>query len=206
MEIELKYTIGEEFLIERIFADDQIVSIKDENTEEEIPMEAVFYDTADQKLRNKGYAYRIRREGDDYVATLKWGGAATDGMHKRQELNISLGADPEMIQPNLSLFSQDEEAGCMIEEIGDEPLVPLMVIKYLRKQVRLDTGKSISMLSADVGYVRAGGKEAPICEMEIELYSGDETDMSELGDRIAAKYNLKPENTSKFKRGLNLLK
>ncbi|MDD6042318.1 MAG: CYTH domain-containing protein [Eubacteriaceae bacterium] len=206
MEIELKYTIGEEFLIERIFADDQIVSIKDENTEEEIPMEAVFYDTADQKIRNKGYAYRIRREGDDYVATLKWGGAATDGMHKRQELNISLGADPEMIQPNLSLFSQDEEAGCMIEEIGDEPLVPLMEIKYLRKQVRLDTGKSISMLSADVGYVRAGGKEAPICEMEIELYSGDETDMSELGDRIAAKYNLKPENTSKFKRGLNLLK
>ena len=48
-------------------------------------------------------------------------------------------------------------------------------------------------------------KVAPISEMEIELYSGEEEDMKALGDDVAEKYGLIAENTSKFKRGLDLM-
>ena len=47
--------------------------------------------------------------------------------------------------------------------------------------------------------------EAPIAELEIELYSGDQEDMLLLGEELAAKYNLLTCDTSKFQKGLALL-
>ncbi|MBR1990141.1 MAG: inorganic triphosphatase, partial [Firmicutes bacterium] len=72
-------------------------------------------------------------------------------------------------------------------------------------QVRIDTGKSISELSVDKGEVRAGEKSAPILELEIELFSGEEADMAVIGETLAEKYGLQASNISKFKRGLDLI-
>lgn len=204
MEIELKYTIAEKALIEKIFNDEQVLRFKDENTEERIPMRAIFYDTPEYNLKRAGFAFRIRREGEENVATLKWGGSSSEGMHKRQELNMTLD-DEDAKTPSVAIFLQDEIGGKLEKIIGEEPLKPIMEIESVRKQVRIDTGKSISVLSVDEGWVRAAGKETAICEMEIELYSGDEEDMCTFADQIAAKYGLKPENISKFRRGLALL-
>lgn len=204
MEIELKYTIAEKALIEKIFNDEQVLRFKDENTEESIPMRAIFYDTPEYNLKRAGFAFRIRREGDENVATLKWGGSSSEGMHKRQELNVTLD-DEAAKTPSIAIFLQDEIGDKLEKLVGEEPLKPIMEIESVRKQVRIDTGKSISVLSVDEGWVRAAGKETSICEMEIELYSGDEEDMCTFGDRIAEKYGLKPENISKFRRGLALL-
>ena len=41
--------------------------------------------------------------------------------------------------------------------------------------------------------------------MEIELYSGDQEELTALGDKVAAKYGLVPEERSKFARGLRLM-
>ena len=81
----------------------------------------------------------------------------------------------------------------------------MMDIYFKRRQMRLDTGKSISELSVDQGQIVCNGKVAPISELEIELYSGEEDDMKALGDDMADKYGLIAENTSKFKRGLDLM-
>ena len=40
--------------------------------------------------------------------------------------------------------------------------------------------------------------------MEIELYSGDMSEMEEFGAYLAEKYGLKAENMSKFRQGLEL--
>ena len=128
METELKYTIADRALIEEIFNDDQVRRYKDENTEVLIPMNAVFYDTPDYKLQRAGFAFRIRREGDENVATLKWGGTTSEGMHKRQELNITLD-DEEARHPAISIFGQDEVGGELERLIGDEPLEALMEIQ-----------------------------------------------------------------------------
>lgn len=42
MEIELKYTMAEWAVAEEIFNDEKVRRYKDENTEEKIPMKAVF--------------------------------------------------------------------------------------------------------------------------------------------------------------------
>lgn len=89
--------------------------------------------------------------------------------------------------------------------VGDKPLKPIMNIDCLRRQVSVDTGKSISVVSLDIGTILTDTATAPITELEIELYSGDEDDMISLGRELASKYNLIPENKSKFQRGLELL-
>lgn len=47
--------------------------------------------------------------------------------------------------------------------------------------------------------------QAPVAELEIELFSGDQDDMIALGRELAAKYNLTPGNKSKFQVGLELI-
>ena len=205
MEIELKYRMKDEAVMDAIFQDPYIEMIKDKQTEESIDMYAVYFDTEDHRLLKEGIAFRIRREGCSLQATLKWNGSTEDGMHRREELNIAVD-DPEKLHaPDIDIFSQSDMADALEDIVGAEPLIPLMEVDSVRHQVRIDTGKSISELSVDKGEVRVGEKSAPILELEIELFSGDEADMIALGDGLAEKYNLEASNISKFKRGLDLL-
>jgi len=87
---------------------------------------------------------------------------------------------------------------------GKQKLEPVLSMDFERRQVRVDTGNSISVLSFDDGKISAGGKTIPIMEMEIELYSGSEDELKEYGHKIADKYELEPEDRSKFARGYAL--
>lgn len=205
MEIELKYQIDTEEKIEKIFQDSHLLQIKDERTEEELEMHAVYFDTEDRRLNREGIAFRIRKEGNNLVGTLKWSGCSEDGMHKREEINVPVDDEAMQATPDISIFDQSEMCEVLDKLVGKRTLIPLMDIYVLRRQVRLDTGKCICELSVDKGEVVCSGKTAPILEMEIELYSGDEEDMTALGAEFAEKYQLEPSNESKYKKGLDLL-
>ena len=59
--------------------------------------ENVYYDTADQRLRARGLAFRVRRDGRRYVQTLKSGGCRRAGRLYRGEWQTPLGsADPDL--------------------------------------------------------------------------------------------------------------
>ena len=138
------------------------------------------------------------------VATLKWGGSAKEGLHVRGELNVPV--DEQFVRsPNVDVFKGSE----IYEEIkataGDKALQEVMEMDFTRKEIRVDTGKSISVISLDEGWIRTDGGDAPISELEIEFYSGDQDDMIELGMELAAKYNLQASDKSKYQRGLELL-
>lgn len=70
MEIELKYLLRDPEEIDRIFGDPAIQRMKDDT--EVLPMHAVYFDTEDRKLARERIAFRVRKEGDRYIATLKW--------------------------------------------------------------------------------------------------------------------------------------
>ena len=205
MEIELKYRIEDEAVIDAIFQDPYIEMIKDKQTEESVEMFAVYFDTADRRLHKEGIAFRVRREGDILQATLKWNGSSEDGMHKREEINVPVDDESKLYTPDIDIFVQSDMRDVLYDIVGARHLHPMMEVHSVRHQVRIDTGKSISELSVDKGEVRVGEKSAPILEMEIELFSGEEADMIALGDGLAEKYGLKASNISKFKRGLDLM-
>ena len=205
MEIELKYVMEDESVAEAIFQDPYIEMIKDKQTEESVEMFAVYFDTADRRLHKEGIAFRVRREGDILQATLKWNGSSEDGMHKREEINVPVDDESKLYTPDIDIFVQSDMRDVLYDIVGARHLHPMMEVNSVRHQVRIDTGKSISELSVDKGEVRVGEKSAPILEMEIELFSGEEADMIALGDGLAEKYGLKASNISKFKRGLDLM-
>ena len=57
----------------------------------------------------------------------------------------------------------------------------------------------------DEGEIKTAKGNAPILELEIELYTGDQEDMVALGRKLEEKYHLKQGNKSKYQRGLEIL-
>ena len=206
MEIETKYIIDEKFKIDKIFADDYVRSIADKDSEETVPMKSVYYDTEEGRLQKDGIAMRVRKEGEKLVATLKWNGKSKDGLYKREEINIPVSDENSLMNADIEIFEQSQMYQVLKDLTKGRKLVPIMDMEFDRRQIRLDTGNSISELSIDNGIINCGGKQAEIQEMEIELYSGDCDDMEAIGDKLAEKYSLQKGERSKFKQGLDLLK
>ena len=206
MEIELKYLLKDRDQADEIFADELVKDYEDKGSFETIDMQAIYYDTADRKLTAEGIALRVRKEGEDYVATMKDKGNSIEGMHKRKEINVRLSDDEMIKHPDVTIFKESDEYDQLVGIAGKGKLVPVLEMVFERRQVRVDTGNAISVLSCDDGSIRAGGKTVPIMEMEIELYSGDLEELKEYGQKIADKYGLVPEDRSKFARGYDLLR
>lgn len=204
MEIELKFLVEEELTRERIFRDHHLMQMAEEDSLETIPMKAVYFDTEDKSLLKKLMAFRVRYEDARPVATLKWGGGAEDGLHRRGELNVTV-SEEFAENPDVDIFRGSEIFDEISEAAGNRKLIPVMEMEFVRKQVHVDTGKSISVVSYDEGEIRTAEGTAPISELEVELYSGSQEDMIALGHELAVKYNLKPGNKSKYQRGLELL-
>ena len=204
MEIELKYLFEDETSKDAIFNDKYIQKIMDKGSEAMIPMRAIYLDTAEGALMKKEMAFRTRFEGAKCVATLKWGGSAEDGLHIRGELNVAVEENFAK-NPTIEVFRGSEIYDEIAAAVGGAKLIPVMEMNYVRREVRVDTGASINVLSVDEGEIKTQKGNLPILELEIELYTGDKEDMIALGRKLEEKYRLKRGNRSKYQRGLELL-
>lgn len=205
MEVELKYAVKDERTLDRIWHDARLTEMMEEETRSIEEFDGIYYDTADHRLLDSDVAYRIRREGRLHVACLKWNGNTEGALHVRQELNVTLPESRERPEPDLSVFAESEIGPELDRLVNGETLIPLIRSAVVRRSFRIDTGESLMEISLDKGKIEAGGKEDPVCELEIELYSGSQDDLMELGEALAGEYGLVPEERSKFARGLRLL-
>ncbi len=204
MELEMKYAIPSRETADDIWADAMLESLTDSTGSEAVVMKAVYFDTEDGALRDHNITLRVRAEGERSFATLKWGGSVHDGMHERQEINVPVSGEETFIAPPASLFQESEEGAALLELIGTKPLQNLLETRFLRRRKRLHYNGSIMELAIDTGSIVTDNGSLPILELELELFTGSEKDIAELGGRIADKYALLPENRSKFARGLAL--
>ena len=216
MEIELKYSASAE-QAERILED----MMSESGSEiKSIPMEAVYFDTEDRALRERRLTYRIRWEGKDSILTIKYGKGSDkgkSGMHKREEINISVPSDfiekPGIdVLDDTPVYKEFDKAvgGQYSDALGImlplKPLVPVMTMTFLRKELMVslpDGGRAI--LSYDEGEIAAGSGKTPISEIEAELFEGNEEELARFGEKLAQKYGIEPLNKSKYARGLKLL-
>lgn len=205
MEIELKYSLKNEKIAEEIRNDEDLLKYEVEGSEQELNLDAIYFDTEDEDLRRNFIAFRIRREGVRNVATLKWNGMQDGALHTREELNINIGSGDFPKTPDISVFSQSEIGERILKIVGDKKLVPLMGINMLRKIWRLEDNNELVEICIDNGKVSTVKGEEKISEIEIEMLTGNSENLLALGEKLAEKYGLKPEKRSKFERGLALL-
>ncbi|MBR2736711.1 MAG: CYTH domain-containing protein [Firmicutes bacterium] len=203
MEIELKYSIPDADIIDQMWHQEVFEEYGSVDRNSMIPMAATYYDTAEGTLSNVDAAFRIRKEGEHYVATLKWNDTSRDGLFEREELNINL-EEEQCRAPTLSIFSESENTRELIDLVGDQLLLPTIRTVFDRHIMRIDTGSSIFEADLDRGTILAGTESLTICELEIELYSGSREEMEKFGKKLADRFGLEPGVKSKFQRGLEV--
>ena len=205
MEIELKYSIEDPADIDRLFSDPDVEKAKDENSVESVPMDAVYYDTSDYALTRQRIAFRVRREGERYIGTLKWDGERDHALYRRHEINLTISDPEQQVHPTIELFEQCDLGERLKELVAGQQLVPLVEMNFVRRKARLDTGKCIMEMSVDRGDMNAGTQMTTILEAEFELLNGSEEEMQEFAEILADRYGMAPGEKSKFARGLELI-
>ncbi|MDR1043459.1 MAG: CYTH domain-containing protein [Clostridiales Family XIII bacterium] len=207
MEIELKYKIGSRELLEKIERDKFLASITEKDSAAAISMKAAYFDTEDHLLMRNDIAFRIRKEGNRLVGTLKWSDKDTGvlGLYVREEISVPVADDSCFLSPDPYIFKDSKAGKEMLEAISGQPLVLIFETVFTRRRFRVDSAGTICEVSLDTGEIIAGDRHAPIQELEIEMFSGSEEELIRIGDKVADAYGLEPEPLSKFARGRALL-
>ncbi len=158
-----------------------------------------YFDTPDFALSAKGVALRVRRVGRRWLQTLKTEGERCGGLSQRveYEMPISRGA------PDWSRFPP--AALDWVPEAFRTQLVPVFETRFKRSAwlIKGQAGAQIEV-ALDVGEVIAGKRSQPICEIELELKSGQPDALFELAQGWASRLDCVPFDISKAERGVNL--
>jgi triphosphatase len=200
-EVELKLACTDSSVWESIMTAQLLTEVAVPGSEGCQILDARYFDTPTYCLQKAKLAYRIRREGEQWIATVKGGGLSSGGLHERQEWNVIV----DDAQPDISVFEKTDIGQHLLAVVGDQTLEPILITRFERKtlDVVMPDGSQIEV-AADQGTIMTGSKTAPILEVELELKAGQPSALFQLGAALAREYPLLPEPDSKFYRGLVL--
>lgn len=175
-------------------------------------LQAIYFDTSDDRLAARRVVVRLRKEGRRWMQTAK---ASTGDAFRRLEHNAPVTTPRGGAEPALDLSRHDgTEVGAAIREAlgsaaaqSDRPvLVERFRIDVSRLHCIERIGESSVELALDTGSIRAGKRSTPVCEFEMELKSGSAADLCALAMVRAARDGLWLSVLSKSARGERLLR
>ena len=145
-----------------------------------------YYDTPAADLNNQRSALRVRQTGDGFIQTLKSQGVFAKGAHRREENEWPL--------QDSSLDTALLEDTPLGEQVDLSELVPVFETNFQRSILMLEDEAAVIECAFDSGVIRAGSRELPLHELELELKSGDESRLLgwalELAERVPVFLNL----------------
>lgn len=195
-EIELKFRIPAERLpaLQRALAT---------SSARRLALAARYYDTPDQRLAGARMALRLRREGEQWVQTLKAQGATA--LHRLEHNQVLRGRRSPVLDAGRHRGTPAGEAlQRLLEQAGQPPLVERYATEVQRTlRVVRHQGARIE-LALDLGRLRAGGLQQPIAELELELLQGSPQALLDLAGRWARRFDLLLDSRSKSERGHHL--
>lgn len=161
---------------------------------------AVYYDTADRRLRARGAALRVRREGQRFVQALK----IARGPFERLEDEVKV-AGPS---PELGAIG-DDAARRALGAVFAEELAPVFVsdVERRTREVTVEDGDGGSgrvELALDHGTLSAGDRREPVAELELELKAGDRRQVFALAERLVDAGATRIVTRNKAERGYGL--
>ena len=195
-EIEMKLTVAESVRLDDVRG---ICSFLSGGEGRVTKMMARYFDTEDGALGASRLAYRTRKEGYRWVACLKGSGASENGLHQRMEIE----RDVEHGEADLTVFA-DTDGAQLVEPYLSAELVPIVETEFTRTSWLMGDRTAKIEIALDEGEFRAGGKTAPIREIELELKSGEVEAVHVLANWLKQQFALTEENDSKYARGLAL--
>lgn len=154
---------------------------------------STYFDTPDRAALKAGYALRLRKVGRKWVQTVKGGGAAAVARFE-DERPVAGGA--------LDLEALRE--GPLAEAFDLDALAPLFETRVRRRTREVEIDGTRIELALDQGEIVAGAAQEAICELELELKSGDPAALFKQARHLAEGGGLAISLASKAERGYRL--
>lgn len=162
-------------------------------------LESVYFDTEDHELDRRKVTFRVRRQGETFIQTIKSKGGH-DGLLTRDEWEWPV-AGPE---PDLSVIAENEPQS-LLDGIDGVSLKPVFTSTVRRTARLIDAAGSRIEVAFDVGEIRTpGGAVTPISEIEFELQDGDAHALYSVAMELAEGAPMRVETRSKSARGFAL--
>jgi triphosphatase len=163
-------------------------------------LQNIYYDTPKLDLHNSGMALRLRHTGRQWLQTLKGGGSVQAGLHQRNEWEVPV----KRAALDFSA-TQEVEWDELLAPPLRKKLKPVFVTDFFRNSRMLDFQGAQIELCMDQGEVRTEQLSVPICELELELKSGDPQNLFELALALLEIVPIELEAVSKAEQGYRLL-
>ena len=164
-------------------------------------LHSVYFDTPAFDLWRQGIALRVRREGRRWLQTVKGGGMAQGGLHRRAEAEAEV-AGPA---PDISRIRDRKLADAFDSPQLRARLRPVFTTAFTRdsRTLELDAGARVEA-SVDEGVIRSGNRAEAVSELELELKGGTPRHLYELALKLAEDVPLSIGDRSKAERGYAL--
>jgi inorganic triphosphatase YgiF len=158
---------------------------------------STYFDTPKHKLRRHGLSFRIRRDVERHIQTVK---SAKPGKLGRDEWEVDVDGD----EPELDK-ADDTPLACLSSRGLRRKLKPLFKTSVDRTTLPV-RGKGCEIeLAIDRGRIASGRRSAPIGEYELELKNGRSTELFRLARAAAQQAEAELDLRSKAQRGYSLL-
>ena len=160
----------------------------------------IYYDTPKLELHQSGMALRLRRSGRQWLQTLKGGGSVQGGLHQRNEWEMPVSGPA--LDFSLPLVAEWKDT---LPRQMRKKLQPVFVTDFSRSSRMLSWQGAQIELCMDQGEVSTEKTRAPLCELELELVSGEPQQLFELALAILDIVPFELESISKAEQGFRLL-
>ena len=160
-------------------------------------MQTTYYDTPTGSFSGKKCTLRRRLENGVSICTLKTPAAG----YGRQEWETECDKIETAIDALCKLGGPKD-----ILAMAEEGLIPICGARFTRIAKVITFEGALLELALDEGILTGGGREVPLCEVEVELKEGSREACLAFARRIEEDFGLTAEEKSKFRRALDLYK
>ncbi|MBV8474258.1 MAG: CYTH and CHAD domain-containing protein [Hyphomicrobiales bacterium] len=160
---------------------------------------SVYFDTDDDDLWQAGAVVRIRYENGRKVQTVKSGGAAVAATDRDEDERDIDGDIPDLSKTRLAGVDG------RLKKRKLRRLAPRFEVDVDRATWTLHDNSAELEIALDRGKVAAGSAASELCEVEVELKSGDVAVLYQIARRLGADIPLTLNLVSKGERGYRLL-
>ena len=204
MEIEAKFIVPDEATLQRLLEMRELGGFRlDPGPTKQVSDS--YRDTTDRAIYCGGYACRIRRQGDEQIATLKGLDDAEGAVHERAEHEVPLDAGEAPAD-----WPASPARKLALALTQGEPLIELFSLSQQRHTRTVHAAVStsegdrlVAELSLDVVEMHIGDEAKTTFEVEVELApDGTLDDLALMVADLRDKWQLHPQPRSKFEQGL----
>ncbi len=167
------------------------------------PLHALYYDTPGGDLSRAAVALRLRRQGRQWVQTLK---CADESPVSRREHEVGRGTGREVPALDLSLHAGTSGHQQLLAAGGQQldSLAPVFEVRVQRLSRLVRHRGALIELALDQGHIICGRSRSAISELELELKTGSLAALASLAARWVRRYGLWLDVRSKAERGFLL--